>query len=373
MTNAPAGPFVSVIVPAHRSGAMLERTMPALLNSDLPREAWELIIVDDASGDDTPLVAAKYADTIVRLPGKANGPAYARNRGFEVSRGEVVVFVDSDVRVHRPALKQIATLFARSQDLAAAFGSYDDKPADPAFVSQYRNLLHHYIHQQNPGDAQTFWAGIGAVRRSVFADAGGFDEWHYQRPQIEDIELGRRLKRMGHHIRLCPEIQGTHLKRWTLRDVVRTDFQHRGVPWMWLLLKEGSQEGAQTLNLRLVERWCTALVGIALLAVVAAAIFETTWPLAVASLAAGSTFILNRHFYQFLRESRGLLFALAAMPLHFGYYVSNGFSVFSGWLVHTLLGEPLPRVDSAALAQIGLDSWPPVPKRPEKSIWRIGE
>lgn len=372
MTNAPAGPFVSVIVPVHRSGSMLERTMPALLNSDLPREAWELIIVDDASGDDTPVIAAKYADTIVRLPGKANGPAYARNRGFEVSRGEVVVFVDSDVRVHRSTLKQIATLFARSRDLAAAFGSYDDKPADPGFVSQYRNLLHHYIHQQNAGDAQTFWAGIGAVRRSVFADAGGFDEWHYQRPQIEDIELGRRLKRMGHGIRLCPEIQGTHLKRWTLRDVVRTDFQHRGVPWMWLLLKEGSQKGSKTLNLRLLERWCTALVGIALLAVAVAAIFETTWPLAVATLAVGSTLILNRHFYGFLRQRRGLLFALAAMPLHFGYYMSNSFSVFSGWLVHMLLGEPLPRVDSAALAQIGLDSWPPVPKRPEKSIWRSG-
>jgi cellulose synthase/poly-beta-1,6-N-acetylglucosamine synthase-like glycosyltransferase len=369
VTPASSPPFMSVIVPAHRSTAMLEKTMPALLASDLPRAAWELIIVDDASGDDTPLTAARYADTVVRLPGTPRGPAYARNRGFEVSRGEVVVFVDSDVRIHRGTLRKIATLFSKDRELSAAFGSYDDKPTDPGLVSQYRNLMHHYVHQCNAGEAYTFWAGVGAIRRSAFADAGGFDEWHYQRPQIEDIELGRRLRRLGHRILLRPDVQGTHLKRWTLWNMLKTDFQSRGVPWMWLLLKEGSKEGANTLNLKFVERLCTALVGLALLSMAAMVVTRSTIPLAVAAVAAGSMLLLNRRFYHFLRARRGLLFALAVMPLHFGYYVSNGLSVFWGWLVHLLLGEPLPKVDAAALAQIGLETWPPVPKRPEKSIW----
>ena len=74
-------PIVSVVFPAHRASHFLLRSLAALAASDLPREQWELIVVDDASGDDTPSVAAEYADTVVRLPGSLHEPAYARNRG----------------------------------------------------------------------------------------------------------------------------------------------------------------------------------------------------------------------------------------------------------------------------------------------------
>jgi hypothetical protein len=54
-------------------------------------------------------------------------------------------------------------------------------------MSQYRNLIHHHVHHQNAGHVETFWAGAGGVRRDVFSEAGMYDEWHYGRPQIEDI------------------------------------------------------------------------------------------------------------------------------------------------------------------------------------------
>ncbi|MGH7448767.1 MAG: glycosyltransferase, partial [Longimicrobiales bacterium] len=95
-------PFLSVVMPVHRALGVLGESVAALLASDLPRSDWELIIVDDSSGDDTPEMAARYADRIVRVTGGARGPAYARNRGVEVGRGEVVMFVDADVCVHGP-------------------------------------------------------------------------------------------------------------------------------------------------------------------------------------------------------------------------------------------------------------------------------
>src|SRR5688572_7427788 len=91
-----ARPFFSVIMPAHNAAGMLPRSLGALRNSDLPKDHWELIVVDDGSSDETSLIAARYADTVVTLPGKPNGPAYARNRGFEVSRGDIVIFIDAD-------------------------------------------------------------------------------------------------------------------------------------------------------------------------------------------------------------------------------------------------------------------------------------
>ena len=92
-----------------------------------------------------------------------------------------------------------------------------------------------------------------------------FDEWHYMRPQIEDIELGRRLRRFGHRLVLDPDIQGTHLKTWTLRGTLLSDFRHRGVPWMWLLLQEGAPSEVQTLNVRTIEKALTAMAAVALL------------------------------------------------------------------------------------------------------------
>ena len=67
-------PFMSVIVPAHNAAGMLPRSLGGLRNSDLPRDRWELIVVDDGSTDETSLIAARYADTVVTLPGRAHGP-----------------------------------------------------------------------------------------------------------------------------------------------------------------------------------------------------------------------------------------------------------------------------------------------------------
>ena len=87
-------------------------------------------MVDDASTDETAVVAARYADTIVRLPGKPHGPAYARNRGFEASRGDVVIFIDADVCVHPDTLRRFAWRFAETTRRSAP-SSGPTTPARP--------------------------------------------------------------------------------------------------------------------------------------------------------------------------------------------------------------------------------------------------
>ena len=362
-------PFLSVIVPVYQGTKVLPLSLNALAASDLARDRWELILVDDASTDGTAEIAAPFADTIVRLAGKPRGPAYARNRGFEASRGQVVVFVDADVCVHTDTLRKFAEIFETRPDVASVFGSYDAQPTGQGVASQYRNLMHHYVHHRNAGDAETFWAGCGAIRANVFAEVGMFDEWHYSRPQIEDIELGRRLRQHGHRILLRPEIQGTHLKRWTLWNMLTTDLQHRGVPWMWLLLKEGPSGGSESLNLRKVEKLCTGLVGTVGLAIIVALVFRSGWPLLWIVPAVATVVLLNRRFYTYLGRQRGFGFAVASVGLHLLCYVVNTFSVVSGWLMHALFGEPVPPADVTAQAEVGVVTWPPGPTRPTHSVW----
>ena len=170
------------------------------------------------------IAAAEEPPEQVVIVTVGDGPASARNSGAADAIGDVVVFVDADVLPHTNAFRRIRAVFDADPDVTAVFGSYDDAPADPGVVSQFRNLLHHHVHQQGAGEATAFWAGLGAVRADAFRDEGGFDAERYKRPSVEDIDLGTRLVAAGGRIMLDPLLQGTHLKRWTLSDMVRTDF-----------------------------------------------------------------------------------------------------------------------------------------------------
>ncbi len=192
-------------------------------------------------------------------------------------------------------------------------------------ISQYRNLLHRYVHQRDAGDAVTFWAGFGAIRAEVFTRCGGFDEGRGGEA-LEDVELGYRMSALGHRIVLRPEIQGQHLKRWTLPGMIVTDVRHRGIPWMRLLMSQKVRPAA-TLNIRLSEQICTGLVTLSCLA-----LFGWLWSgaatwLAVAAGALAATLALNGPLLVWLARQRGWGFALRVLPLRLLQYVLNLVSV----------------------------------------------
>jgi GT2 family glycosyltransferase len=366
-------PILSVIMPAHNAAGMLPRTLGALRNSDLPRDKWELIVVDDGSSDETSLIAARYADTVVSLPGKASGPAYARNRGFDVCRSDIVVFIDADCVAYPDTLSRFVGLFASDPELGAAFGSYDDKPPASGIMSQYRNLVHHYVHHQNAGEVETFWAGAGAIRREVFTEVGMYDEWHYSKPQIEDIELGARIRKLGRRILLDPSIQITHLKKWTLGQVIRTDLWDRGIPWARLLMHRGAMLSTATLNLRWSEKLNTFLTCLALVLVLSVPIVRSPIPVWIALACVSTVLVLNAPLWGFFTRVRGPIFAILVMPAHLMYYLINGISFGVGLLLQHLIGPPLRDPATSAYEEVGVQRWPPVPTKNRPSTWTAGD
>lgn len=326
-----SAPYLSVIVPAYNCPVTLERVLGAIAASDLPRGEWELIVADDGSTDSTPSVAARMADAVVRVANGPRGPGRARNEGASSAAGEVLVFVDADVCVSRTALSQFAALFRARPALGAVFGAYDATPEAPGLVSQYRNLLHHYVHSMSAGAAVTFWAGCGAVRRTAFVAANGFDAERYRRPQIEDIELGYRLSAMGWPIVLVPEITGTHLKRWTFTGGVITDFRDRGVPWMQLILERKEVAAAGPLNLARREKVFTVIAPLGVAAAVAAVVFRSWLPGAIALVVFASIMAGNARLLAWFARVRGVGFAVMVMPLRLAYYTLN--AVSAGWAV----------------------------------------
>jgi glycosyltransferase involved in cell wall biosynthesis len=331
-----------VIVPAHQGAGFLPETLGALAASDLPRERWELIVVDDASTDPTGVIAGTWADRVVTLPAPAHGPAYARNRGVEASRGEWVAFIDADVRVHPDTLRKMTEAITRTPGLDAVFGAYDEAPPDPGFLSQYRNLLHRYVHLNGAGEVDTFWGGCGAVRASAFRAVGGFDEARYPRPQIEDIELGYRLRDRGYRAFIVPEIQGAHLKRWRFWGALRTDLMDRALPWVLLLLERDRIARPAGLNLRRGEPIKIALVCAALLLLLVAAVWPRRDLVLTAGLALAAVVISNLGMVRWFARLRGGRFALAVIPFNLLYYALSGAAVLCGLGLHLLRGRRVP-------------------------------
>jgi GT2 family glycosyltransferase len=289
---------LSVVVPATDRPPTLDECIKAIETSVDPPD--EVIVIDGPRGV---------------------GPAEARNAGARRATGDVIVFVDSDVLVHRDTFRRIRSAFAADASLTGLYGSYDDDPRPGGIVSDFRNLLHHHVHQTSAGPAATFWAGIGAVRRDDFVAVGGFDEQSFPRPSIEDIDLGMRIVDHGGRIVLDPFVQGKHLKRWSLADMVMTDFAARGAPWVALLLRRGSSSTA--LNLGWRHRTTAAASLLLFLAL-------TRRRFALSAGVMGVIVLLNHSFYRLLLRRRGATGLVAALPLHVVHHLVGLASVPAG-------------------------------------------
>lgn len=321
--------FISVIVPVFNAAAYLETCLTAIRASFYTD--YELIVIDDGSSDASPAIAQRLANRVVKLGPLPRGPAHARNEGSRVAAGDLLFFVDADIIIRPETLTLIAETFERDATLAAVFGGYDDNPAAPSFISQYKNLFHHFMHQQANEEGGTFWSGCGAIRRTLFLELGGFDAQGYPRPSIEDIELGVRLRAAGHRIRLNKRVQVKHLKHWTFGSLVKTDVFGRGVPWTRLIMRE--RHLPDDLNLRLSQRASAILtyllVGLLLVAAWREESADPPWVLSALAVL-GAILWLNRDLYRFFFQVRGLWFTLAAVPLHLLYYLYSIFALVLG-------------------------------------------
>ena len=307
-------PSVSVIIPVHNGAGLLDRCLEALkLTRDV---AWECIVVDDGSTDGTSDRARAAGATVIGSGRPRSGPGNARNLGAQVARAPLLCFVDADVLVQPDTLGQFVRLFEDEPELTAAFGSYDAQPDDQGTLSQYRNLLHHFVHQTSQEDASTFWAGCGAIRRAAFLRMGGFDAKTYARPSIEDIELGYRLRAANGRIRLAKHIQVKHLKRWTLWGIVKTDVRDRALPWTDLIARTGQLPN--DLNLNTASRASAVSVYVLMGLLTLGTVRPLAWVAALLPIVMLLT--CNRGLYAFFVRQRGVGFLLPALLMHWLYF-----------------------------------------------------
>ena len=190
----------SVVVPVYNAQRTLETCLSSLCDQTLPRDQYEIVVVDDGSTDRSPEIARQYR---VRQLVQANqGPAVARNAGARIATGEVVLFTDSDCVPTKnwieemvrpfddPSVVGVAGVYRTTQrSLAARFSQTE-------FEDRYRLM--------SRGTAIDFLATYSAgLRRSVFQESGGFDH-RFPVANNEDTELSYRLSQAGHRMVFNP-------------------------------------------------------------------------------------------------------------------------------------------------------------------------
>ncbi len=203
--------FLSVVIPTYNRLPILEKCLRALEQQQLeaPISAYEVVVVDDGSTDDTVNWLLRNGHTFphVRLVQQDHGgPAEGRNRGVDHARGDVIVFIDSDLVVtesflisHARRLEQ--TWQQRGDRLCFTYGAvintanFDDPTSEP--------------HKLSDLSWAYFATGNVAIDREVLERSGLFDT-RFRLYGWEDLELGERLRRMGVVLVRCPEAVGYH-------------------------------------------------------------------------------------------------------------------------------------------------------------------
>lgn len=332
-------PIISVVIPVYNGGGHLGECLDALSGSSYSE--YETIVVDDCSTDDSVAISERKGAIVYKLTDRS-GPAAARNHGARMAKGDIIVFIDSDVIVKPETIEKVVHDFSKYPDVVAVFGSYDESPAAEDWLSQFRNLLHHFIHQNSEEDAKTFWAGFGAIYREVFLALNGFDEARYRKPSVEDIELGLRICQAGYRIRLDKDLKVKHLKRWTWHGLLKTDVLNRALPWSELIIENRTLPS--DLNLKFNHRISSLFVGIVILLLLVTildaagilAIGLERYFIALVVLLIIAVIFLNIDLYRLFFRKRGLGFTIFSILLHFLYYLYSGITFVTCWVLHKL-------------------------------------
>jgi len=219
MTEKPGKPNFSVIIPNHNGSRTLAEALDSIFAAS--DSSIEVILVDDASTDDSQTVADRYPIRWIAHD-SCRGAASARNTGARAARGEILVFTDTDI-VLPPDIFEILEKDYADPETDGIIGLLRPITRYGNLCSQYKNFYMHYTYSKLPEEVTVFYTSIASIRRGLFLEAGGFDGT-YRSATIEDMEFGVRLTGKGYRILIDKKLQVEHIRHYTLISLIRTGF-----------------------------------------------------------------------------------------------------------------------------------------------------
>ncbi len=214
--------YASIIIPTFRSLNLLKKTIATLEQQDYSADRFEVIIVDDGSGDETADWLKKYKGKInlvpVVLPAN-RGRSAARNIGARQSRGQTLILLDGDMLVKENFVR--LHVESHMEPNVAVLGTVCyEKNTESGYYARYletRGVARFPNGARVPG--RMFLSGNASLDRTSFERINGFDET--LKDYGEDIDFGIRLEKAGVNVIVNKDIKIIHLHTRKLSEILK--------------------------------------------------------------------------------------------------------------------------------------------------------
>lgn len=188
---------ISIVIPVFNSENTINECLDSLLEIEYPKDKYEIIAVDNSSADSSLNILKKYDDKINILIEEKKGPSAARNKGIRESKGEIIVFTDSDCVVDKDWLKNIIIPFSEpDNELTGIVAGKIKTLNNNSSIALSGDLIHDHkkaINYDVPYAISMNWAS----RKNILTEVGLFDE-NFIRSQ--DSELALRIYKNGYKL-----------------------------------------------------------------------------------------------------------------------------------------------------------------------------
>ena len=178
-------PVVSIIIPTYNSEKNLSKCLESLNQQHYHN--IEIIVVDQSSEDNTQKIAKKFECKLIKLPKPKfySPPTRSRNEGAKLAKGEILLHLDSDMKVSGELIKEIAEIF-----------SFDPKVG--ALVVHEEDITNGFWSKCKAFERKCYWGNDNiesarVVRKHIFNTVGGYDE---SLNSGEDFDIHRRYKKI---------------------------------------------------------------------------------------------------------------------------------------------------------------------------------
>ncbi|MHC4122175.1 MAG: glycosyltransferase family 2 protein [Planctomycetota bacterium] len=228
---------VSIVIPVYNDKENLEKCLESLY--DIEEKDFDIVVVDDESDDDPESVTKKFLCRIIRLPVN-RGQAYARNIGVKETKGDIILFTDSDCIVMKGWVKNITEelikSYKKSEDVVAIYGRVT---SNGNFFARCHDYTGYAYVQGGPRRSMDYLnTACVAIYREAFWKAGGFSENMKVR---EDPDLALKLIEKGYRVVFDPAVFVFHNhgidtfkefilkhKKWGKDLGLKLDLKHKG-------------------------------------------------------------------------------------------------------------------------------------------------
>lgn len=208
--------MISIIIPTYNSSSVIGNLLSSILKTRL--RGYEIIVVDDVSTDNTLDVIRGYQQVKVIKSKVHAGPARARNVGASHAKGDILVFIDSDVILpdDSDVLAKMAEIFQTRERVDCISTISDIKPVIENPVAYNTSVYHTYYMRKilagrpsREGRIMLFTTRLGGIRADRFRESGGFHE-SLHTVMNEDGEFGARCYHLGYISYFSRELYHRH-------------------------------------------------------------------------------------------------------------------------------------------------------------------